>query len=91
MLENLFETAVQAHTITIEVNMTSGGTEMKSFIVGLPIMQEKARQRIETAKNGFRIPRKICLHPHRLISGKKAAVATCLWLSWPVGLHRKYP
>ena len=55
---------VQAHTITIEVNMTSGGTEMKSFIVGLPDNAVKeAWQRIETAisHNGFRIPRKICL------------------------------
>ena len=64
MLVKTFASAVhgvQAHTITIEVNMTSGGTEMKSFIVGLPDNAVKeAWQRIETAisHNGFRIKKK---------------------------------
>lgn len=63
MLVKTFASAVhgvQAHTITIEVNMTSGGTEIKNYIVGLPDNAVKeAWQRFETAirHNGFRMPR----------------------------------
>lgn len=63
MLVKTFASAVhgvQAHTITIEVNMSGGGSDLRSFIVGLPDNAVKESwQRIETAvrHNGMRIPR----------------------------------
>jgi magnesium chelatase family protein len=63
MLVKTFASAVQgveAHTITVEVNMSGGGTDLRYYIVGLPDNAIKESwQRIETAIRhiDLRVPR----------------------------------